>query len=368
MNLLLQRILRRLPFGVVFLLVLVPLLGASAQTEGGQVHITQVDNSKFPQVTVYVSVTDTNGNPLPVDPGQIQISENGKLMQPGQVSGAGGVGPLTTLLVIDISGSMTSSGKIAAAKTAAESYVDQMRSGDQAGLLSFNTQATYVQTITADKAALKQAIESLSPKGNTAMFDALVQAAQILQTVSGRKAIIVLTDGIDNASIHTQDEVIQSIGAGGLSISTIGFGNPQQTSGMSGLNETVLRSLAGQAGGVYGYATDQTTLQTLYANLGRNLQSEYKITYTSPLTLHDGLNRTLTVSLTGAASTQGQYNPGGVLPEVAGQTSWLLFGVLLAGLLVLLFAPRLVNFAFARTGAKGGSLFSPRKKPRIKLK
>jgi len=368
MKTLVQRICRIVPLGMVLLLGLVPLLGASAQTDGAQIHITQVDNSKFPQVTLYVSVTDANGNPLPVDPSQIQIYENGNLIQPGEISGSGEVGPLTTLLVMDISGSMNSSGKLAAAKAAAESYVDQMRAGDQAGLVSFNTQIAYVQTITSDHEALKQAIESLIAKGNTAMYDALVQGTQILEPVPGRKAIIALTDGINNASVHTADEVIQSIGAGGLSISTIGFGDPNESTGVTGLDVATLTSLAQRAGGVYGFANDPTTLQNLYQGLGRSLQSEYKITYTSPLTLHDGLNRTLTVSLAGTASTQARYNPGGVLPEVARQASWLLFGIMLVGLVVLLLVPGVLSLALARTGSKGGGLFGRKPKPRIHLK
>ena len=342
------------------LLALVPLPGA-AQSSGEQIRITQVDNSHFPQVTLYVSVTDAAGNPLPVDPSQIQIFENGALVQAGQVSGAGEIGPLTTLLLVDISGSMNSSGKIQAARDAANAYVDQMRPGDQAGVMSFNTTVTYDQPITTDHSALKQALAALSPHGNTAMYDALVQAEQTLQNVSGRKAVIVLTDGIDNASNQTADSVIGAIGSGGLSISTIGFGDPQLSSGATGLDEAALRSLADRAGGIYGYANDPGTLTGIYEHLGRNLQSEYRITYTSPLTLRDGLNRTLTVSLAGSGSTQVQYNPGGVLPEVAGGVSWPVFIGLLAALVVLLFVPLL----FSRLRAAPASA---KKKVNIKLK
>ena len=355
---------RLLPPGAALLLALFPLLGASAQSGGEQIRITQVDNSKFPQVTLYVSVTDASGNPLPVDPSQVQVFENGNMIQADQVSGAGEVGPLTTLLVVDISGSMNSSGKIATARDAANTYIDQMRSGDQAGVLSFNTTVTYNQPITGDHAALKQALANLSPIGNTAMYDALVQADRVLQNVSGRKAIIVLTDGIDNASQQNTDGVIQAISSSGLSISTIGFGNPQQSSGVSGLDEAALRSLSDRAGGVYGYANDPGTLRSVYEHLGQTLQSEYKITYTSPLTLRDGLNRTLTVSLSGSASSQAKYNPGGVLPEVSGGVSWPLFLLLLAGLVVLLFVPMILS----RVVTLPGNLFAPKKKVHIKLK
>ncbi len=132
---------------------------AFAQNNSGtQIKITQVDNSHFPQVTVYVSVTNAAGEPVGVDPSTIQISENGQVMQPtSEVGGGqGGPGPLTTMIVMDVSGSMNNSGKLDGAKAAAKSYVDQMRPGDQAGVMTFNTHTKYVQELTTDHATLDQ--------------------------------------------------------------------------------------------------------------------------------------------------------------------------------------------------------------------
>ena len=337
-----------------------PLQTVTAQDEGLQIRITQVDNSKFPQVTVYISVTNAAGEPMAIDPSHLQIYENGQLMAPQAVSGSGDIGSLTTLLVVDVSGSMEKSGKLAGAKTAAKTYVDQMRPSDQAGLISFNTAVQNVQPVTSDHQALIRAIDSLQPLGNTAMFDALVRAIQSLEGVPGRKAIIVMTDGLDNRSRATADEVITAIGPGGLSISTIGLGDPKEAGNNYGLDEPALRSLAERAGGAYSFATDPAALAGLYQLYGRALQGEYRITYTSPSALRDGINRTLAVSLAGSTlSAQGKYNPGGVLPEVA-RRSWVLFGGILAGLAVLLVIPMLLS--------RGGeALGGAKRKSRIKL-
>ncbi|MFA5872395.1 MAG: VWA domain-containing protein [Anaerolineales bacterium] len=354
--------------GLALLLAFAPLQTAFAQDDGAHIRITQVDNSRFPQVTVYVSVTNTAGEPLAVDPNQIQIFENGQLMQPEQISGSGEIGPLTTLLVMDVSGSMYDAGKLTAAKAAAQAYVEQMRPGDQAGLLTFNTNVTYLQAITTDRDALIQAINSLDARGDTTMFDALDQAAQLLQDVPGRKAIIALTDGLDNRSKHTDDEVIQAIGAGGLSISTIGLGDPSKLGINSGLDEAILQSLAARAGGVYGYANDPGALRGLYEQYGRALQSEYSITYTTSSTLRDGLSRTLTVSLGGSTSTQASYNPGGVLPEVSHGASWLVFAAILVVLVGLLFVPGLAGRIRSSASAKGGKNANGMQRPHIKIK
>ncbi len=344
-----------------------PFSQVAAQADDTQVRITQVDNSRFPNVTVYVSVTNAAGEPVGVNPETIQIHENGELMEPVNIQGGGAVVggeaiPVTTMLVIDISGSMDKNDKIGAAKEAAKAYVSGMRSGDQAGLITYDTQVYIVQPITSDIPTLISAIDGLQTGSDTAMYDALIEAEKALESVSGRKAIIVLTDGMDNQSSSTVDDVINGIGESGLSISAIGFGDVTAT-GQEGLDETGLRTLAEGAGGQYAFATDAQTLSNLYRQYGQSLQSEYAVTYVSPSPLRDGINRSLNVSLSEiGVSMQGEYNPGGVLPEVSSR-SWLLFGSILAAILVLLAVPGLFN-----RGVQAFSSSKPSKsKSRIKL-
>jgi hypothetical protein len=202
---------------------------AFAQSDA-QVRITQVDNSKFPTVTVYVSVTNSAGEPVGVDPATIQISENGEAMQIVDARGGGqgdqGVAePLTTMLVIDISGSMDKNNKLTAAKDAAKAYVSQMRAGDQAGLMTFDTDILCSAT-TTDTAALTSAIDGLKTGGDTAMFDALVDAEKNLSSISGRNSIIVLADGLDNHSQNTVDNVIEQMGPSGLRFQQLALVTP----------------------------------------------------------------------------------------------------------------------------------------------
>jgi VWFA-related protein len=324
-----------------------PLAAVSAQGEEPQIRITQVDNSQFPNVTVYVSVTNAAGEPVGVDPATIQISESGQMMQPVDIQGGGAavggeIVPVTTMLVIDISGSMDKGDKIGAAKEAAKAYINGMREGDQAGVITFDTQVYRVQEVTPDKAVLTAAIDGLKTGSDTAMYDGILEATKALESVSGRKAILVLSDGLDNQSSATEEGIVAAVGPSGLTISAIGFGEPGVT-GQAGIDEAGLKSLTSRTGGQYAYTSDAASLTAQYQQYGEAFQSEYAIMYVSPSTLRDGINRNLTVSLTDAAvSTEGQYNPGGVLPEVSSR-SWTLFVVLLAGLLVLLFIPMVFN-------------------------
>ncbi|MFZ1040611.1 MAG: VWA domain-containing protein [Anaerolineales bacterium] len=373
-----------LTFSLLLLLTLwfTPGVFAQTPTPAPQIRITQVDNSKFPQVTVYVSVTDANGQPVGVEPSAIQISENGQVMKTAtsatNVNGQTTTGPgqLTTLLVIDISGSMATADKLTQAKAAAKAYVDQMRPGDQAGVVAFDTHVSIVQAITTDHQALTAAIDSLQSGTDTAMFDALLNSEQLLANVSGRKAILLLTDGMDNRSKTNEDAVIKAIGPSGLTISTIGLGNPQDVKSLQGIDETSLKSLAQQAGGIYTYEPNPSQLASIFQQYGTALQSEYALTYISPSTLRDGVNRNLSVSLTGSSAVvQSQYNPGGVLPEVAGQ-NWILFGGILLVLLILLAVPLLIGLgtrSMNRGSKKGrvrfaGQSSSTPQKGHVKLK
>ncbi|KAA3648205.1 MAG: VWA domain-containing protein [Chloroflexi bacterium] len=347
------------------------------ETPAGDVNIqiTQVDTSQFPEVTVYVSVTDANGEPVGVDANSIVLEENGQAINPTGIGGEGQIGPLTTLLVMDISGSMNTAGKLRAAKDAATAYVEQIRTGDVAGLLSFNTQINYVQEITTDREALFVAIESLRARDDTAMYDALAESVGILENIQGRKTIIVLTDGLDNVSAITPEEVLERIGPSGLSISTIGLGDPTVGSGsLTALDEAALQRLAASAGGAYAFADDPDSLLAVYQRYGRALQSEYAFSYISPGNLRDGVNRALSVSLTDTAtssvSAQGAvYNPGGLVPEIASPAPWPLFLALLGGLLALLLIPIIIGRTAGMVGGGSGGGFSlGRKKSRIKFK
>ena len=384
---------------VTILLILILSLGAAAfspmqdaepETGALSVRITQVDTSEFPRVQVYVSVTDSGGEPVAVSPSSLVILENGQEMDPEEISGAGETEPMTTMLVMDVSGSMNHAGKLTAAQEAAKAYIAQNRPQDYIGILAFNTRTDYVQPLTSSRENQIEAVDSLTADDDTAMYDALAHSIELLEVVQGRKAIIALTDGLDNRSKISPQELIQLIGPAGLSISTIGLGNPEHDkTALTSLDEEALSALAELAGGTYGYADDPESLKALYELYGRALQSEYVIVYTSPSQLRDGLNRSLEVIVvdesgvqSAAAPVSGEtgtedpawYNPGGLVPEVAEQASWTVFAILLAGLLLLLLIPTLIFFlvrAFRGGGqsrVKVKKTGSGSKHSRVKLK
>lgn len=322
--------------------------GTDVASEAISLQITQVDTSQFPLVRVYVSAKDQAGNPVPVPVSDIELLEDGAPISAQAIQGMDEVTSFTSLLVMDNSGSMNFSDKLETAKRAASSYIEQMRSADQAGIITFNTQVQTVQEITADKDALLAGIAGVRARDDTAMWDALLSAVETLNPISGRKAIIVLTDGMDNQSSATPEQILSTIGESGLSISTIGFGTKPEEGvapdEYEGIDEQTLTNLAEQAGGIYGYVEDPEALLDLYATIRESLQSEVVISYITPQTLRDGVKRALSVRLSGAweshvGGSSSAYNPGGLIPEVPNPNNWLLFLILLGALVILLVVP-----------------------------
>ncbi len=331
----------RLAFVLAIALGLLSAIGVSAQGPV-TITVTQVDQSRFPQIEVYVSVTDPAGNPVRnLAPDAFRIEQNGKPVAALAATRAGEQGPVSTVLVIDHSGSMAFGNKMSGAKQAATTFVNLMRPGDKTALVQFDTEIDTLAPLTDDKNALLAGIQKIVPRGNTELYDALAQAGKYLEAATGRKAIIVVTDGMDNASKINRDTLMQQVSAGGYSIYTIGLGNRAAGYGnQEGIDETTLRDIANATMGTYSYAPDASQLAALYQQLSLLIQNEYKLTYTSPDPFHDGLKREIVVTAPGAGATRATYNPGGVIPEAATDwSSWVLFLVALALLVALFFAP-----------------------------
>jgi Mg-chelatase subunit ChlD len=347
---------------IIFALFTLVFTGASRplseqlQQSSIVLQITQVDTSEFPLIHVYISVRDAQGEPLPINPGRLVLKENGVAVNAEDIMGSNVVNELTSLLVMDVSGSMNFAGKLEAAKDAARDYIKQLRAQDQTGIITFNTKVAVANPVTLDNSTLLKAIDKIQANGDTAMYDALIKAVEILNPLSGRKAIIVLTDGMDNSSKSTPEEVLRSIGYTGLSISTIGLGIIPD-------GETQPDKFKGR----YGFVEDKQSLSELYDQMRRALQSEIVITYTTPQKLRDGVSRSLTVELvddlTGVGTSgEKQFNPGGLVPEVAKPISWITFGVILIVLVIFLFLPWVIGVS-----KNIGNKSKKKTKSRIKL-
>lgn len=117
--------------------------------------------------------------------------------------------PLSLAILFDVSGSMDVADRTTAAKFAAFHLLSALDAGrDEAGLFAFDSRLREVAPFTVDTRALKGALGEVDPFGATSLHDAILAAAERVATrPTARRAVVVLTDGIDTSSQWTPAQV-----------------------------------------------------------------------------------------------------------------------------------------------------------------
>jgi Ca-activated chloride channel family protein len=122
----------------------------------------------------------------------------------------GGLGlPARILILLDASGSMGGHDRVANARQAAAQLLLALSPEDEVAVAGFDSRYWGVVAFTRDRKAVWRGLESITPFGSTALHDALDKGARdIASHGEGRRAVVVLTDGVDTSSQKTADEVI----------------------------------------------------------------------------------------------------------------------------------------------------------------
>ncbi|KXS22321.1 vWA-like protein [Gonapodya prolifera JEL478] len=167
--------------------------------------------------------------------------------------------PVTVALVIDVSGSMGDDGKIGAARAAATLFINQLRDTDVLYLITFstnytilgpNTAATSNQTLAQTRSTYRNLVGGLVPNGNTALYDTVVVASQLVSAVrtndksAGLKrnyAVVLMTDGMDTTSVTSAPSAIAALPDGTesdqLHMFSIGFGTDADTTTLGAISK-----------------------------------------------------------------------------------------------------------------------------------
>jgi len=264
--------------------VLVPLGLASraGADEGMRIVVSEVDASEYPKIRVVASVNDANGKPVRgLTAAQLLVSENG-VAQNAVVELASEVAPVALALVLDTSGSMAGR-PLADAKAAMAFLARGLGDRDQAAIVTFAATARVAQPLTSNADRLVAATNSAVATGDTAIYDALAMAVSSLVDAPdhARRAIVLLTDGVDTASIANRGAVLASLGAAGAPVIVVGLGNA--------LDRPALAAIAAAApGGRFIEAPKSSDLAAIYSGLAEQLLTQYSVTYQSSAAVRDG--------------------------------------------------------------------------------
>lgn len=273
-------------------------------------NIRQVDNSNFPEITFYASIVDENNNVVEgLDASDFtvqEISESGQVMDVtiNEVYKVLNEDTISVNLVLDASGSMYDWNKMDQAKNAAKALVSGMKldQGDQVEIISFDNYVYLGQDFTRREDLLIEAIDNIDPWGGTALYDALYAGLYQTYYESGVKCVIGFTDGMENASSYTFDDVIAMSQNTSIPVFIIGIGEEYDAD--------ALRSLAAQCSGEY-YSANVTDLEDIltdiYLTIYEEQQDYYVFKYTSSDTEHQNQFRDIVLETSETTEFYGTY-------------------------------------------------------------
>ena len=160
-------------------------------------------------VSVTAVVRDSRGRPVNnLGREDFQVYERGRLRQIVQFKSSD-QGPISLGILFDVSGSMRGATQMQAGQRAVEHILSWVNpSQDEVGLFSFDAELRKEVDFTTDLAKVKSAVNSLTAVGQTSLYDAINKtAAAMSDRPSPRRAVIVITDGIDTSSKLTPAQV-----------------------------------------------------------------------------------------------------------------------------------------------------------------
>lgn len=242
---------------------------------GTTVEVAGVDVAYFPPtIFAYLRVADAAGQPVTdLAASDVCVEDDGQPVQNYSLSHfSRAPAPICAALAIDYSGSMEGQ-PLAAAKAGARAFLQLLGPKDQVEIIGFNNEPQLLQAWTSDRQAAGQALELLPAKDWTALWDALWLAGSELGGCSGRKVVVVLTDGADNRSQHTLEQVVTQARRVGLSVFVIGLRSSEY-------DGAVLQRLVREVGGRYAEAGSPGELEEYYRQVAGAIHNEYRLALT----------------------------------------------------------------------------------------
>ena len=201
--------------------------------------------------------------------------------------------PLDLVVAVDVSSSMTPS--MAPMKAAVKEFVSAISPRDPLTLLGFNDTIFPLARRATDPAERMRAVDRLTPWGGTALYDVIISGVDIVSRSSGRKAILVFTDGEDEGSHATIADVEKRLLASDVTLYMIGQGRGVTMEKLRKLMERLAATTGGRA-----FETERITeLRVAFADMLEELSHQYLIGYTPSNAKHDGTLRKLKVDVDG---------------------------------------------------------------------
>lgn len=222
--------------------------------------------------------------------------------------------PISLSLLIDTSASMDD--KLEQAQSAAVKFIKTLRTQDLAQVIQFSDRPLILQDFTDDHGALDAAVNRTLAAGATALHNALYVALKELSKQKNaaelrRRAIILLSDGEDTASIVTDDQVLELAKKTEIAIYSINIRQRAQRDSASFSQAAyLLTALSRDTGGQAHFAGSVSELDAVYDRIAEELRTQYSMGYVSSNKRKDGKWRRVVVRAATRENLQIRHKVG----------------------------------------------------------
>ena len=252
------------------------------------------DVTDYPYVRLYFGLNDQRGQPITLSSFDGSVTEtiaDGTEIERTirSIERLDGNQGISIDIVADKSGSMQYD--LGTMQTIMSDFVRSLdySVGDEAEILSFDSYVMYMCTYTQDRNLLLNGISNMTPYGDTALYDALVTGIKNAGSRRGARCVIGFTDGEDNMSVYTPEEVIRLAQDREVPVYLIGTGSA---------NSSLLSYIADATGGYYWDAYDIYDVSEILSLIYRGQKDMYCVEYKSDPKADPYAARTVTCSIT----------------------------------------------------------------------
>jgi Ca-activated chloride channel family protein len=214
--------------------------------------------------------------------------------------------PVSIVFGIDTSGSMKP--KLDTVIKASINLVKEGKKGDEMAVVEFKDTPELLSEFTEDINEITDTLQNLVGSGRTAMLDALYLASDYAhkEARNRRRAVILVTDGLDKNSYYKFDEVVDRLRELDVQIYLIGFTNDLSDEGAwvfkksdKDKAEGLLNRLAGETGGKAFFPKELAEVHTVAQQISTDLRTQYSIGYYPTNANKDGTFRAIRVQVNG---------------------------------------------------------------------